>query len=285
MNEAIEVMLKKYNCKTAQDHERALYEIIQQITLLGLWRGKFFEHASFYGGTALRVLYGLDRFSEDLAFSLMKKNMDFSLKKYFNFIEEELNAFGFEVELEKVEKPQTAKIDSAFIKANTMVQFIRIGIPHETQKNKKIQIKFEIDRDPPLGFDVESKLVLEPTPFYVQTYVKEDLFAGKMHALLYRSWGKRIKGRDWYDFEWYIKKNIPIHLAHFQKRAEQSGHLDLKGKVLTPDQLKNFLREKIQNLDVNLAKQDVVNFIVDDQHLNIWSKDFFIQLLDHLKII
>src|ERR1700688_1605058 len=103
MNSAIKQMLGKYECRSLQEHDQALREILQEIALVGLWRGKFFEHAAFYGGTALRILYGLDRFSEDLDFSLLAPSPDFNLARYTASLEEELLAFGFNVRVEMVD--------------------------------------------------------------------------------------------------------------------------------------------------------------------------------------
>lgn len=283
MNEAVKVMLSRYQNKTTSDHERALHEIIQEIALLGLWRGKFFEHATCYGGTALRILYGLDRFSEDLDFSLLKKNKGFKLEKYFPFVRDELEAYGFQVEIESVEK-KTSAIDSAFIKTNTLVQLIKIQDDPAIPKNKKIQIKFEVDKEPPLGFSTESQLVLQPTPFYVQTMVKEDLFAGKMHALLFRNWKHRQKGRDWYDFVWYLSQGISLHLEHFKKRSIQSGHINEKTS-LDRKILFDMFEERIQRIDIDMIKRDVRPFVLDSRKIEIWSKQFFLDLMKKIKIV
>src|SRR5258708_11206041 len=100
MHYAIEQMLKKYNCCSQLDYLNSLKEIFQEIALLGLWRAKFYEKAAFYGGTALRILYGLDRFSEDLDFTLLKNTKNFDLSPYNQAIADELSSFGFKVSVE-----------------------------------------------------------------------------------------------------------------------------------------------------------------------------------------
>ena len=282
MNEAINAMLNRYQNITAQDRERALHEIMQEVALLGLWRGKFFEHATFYGGTALRILYGLDRFSEDLDFSLLKTNKRFRLEKYFSFVSDELGAYGFQVEIQKVEK-KSSSIDSAFIKANPMVHKMKIQADPAVQQNKKIQIKFEVDREPPLGFTNESRLVLQPTPFYVQTMVPGDLFAGKMHALLFRNWRQRQKGRDWYDFVWYVSRGVALHMEHFVKRAVQSGHLT-PSVSMDKRRLTAMFEGKLESLDIESIKRDVRPFLQDPRKLDLWSKSFFLDRLDKAKL-
>lgn len=204
MHNAIDVMLKKYHCLTETDYINALKEIFQEIALLGLWRSKFFEYAAFYGGTSLRILFGLDRFSEDIDFTLLHKNKNFDLEKYNQAIKTEINSFGFEVEVSKKIKTKQSNIQSAFIKANMIRQLLEIEISPEISKyihaRNSMIIKMEVDTDPPGFFSTESKKLLLPIPFSVLTLKREDLFAGKIHALLCRQWQIRIKGRDWYDF-------------------------------------------------------------------------------------
>ena len=286
MNNAVKIMIDKYNCKTLNDYNNALKEIIQEIALLGLWRAKFFEHASFYGGSALRILYNLDRFSEDLDFSLLKKNNNFNIIKYCKAIESELSSFGFSVSVENKVKKNKTNIESAFIKGGTLQNLIKINIPDNIIKqehNKKImKIKLEVDTNPPLNFETDVKFLLNPIPFSVKTYKLSSLFAGKLHAVLCRSWGNRVKGRDYYDFIWYLSKNIPVNLLHLESRMKQSGHLKTN-ENLNKELLIDMLKDKIQSIDFSMAKNDVRNFIKDPSVLNIWSQDFFISILDKLE--
>ncbi len=284
MNDAVQFMLKKYKISTEQDLKQALHEIIQEISLLGLWRSKFFEHAAFYGGTALRILYGLERFSEDLDFTLLKSTPSFSLKPYFRAVELELKSYGFDVEIsEKIKKHDTA-IESAFIKADTLLHMIKVGYKEKRQSSKILKIKLEIDRDPPLGFSTESKYVLQPVPFSIVTLRPEDLFAGKMHALLFRRWQKRVKGRDWYDLIWYVGRGTPMNLIHLEYRIRQS-HKKNSLWNLTKEEFYSLLRERIDTLDFDQAIADVQPFIRDFSSLEIWSKDFFHNLVDRIKFV
>ena len=287
MNPAILSMLGRYDCVTLQDHENALKEIMQEIALLGLWRSKFFEHAAFYGGTALRILYGLDRFSEDLDFSLLKPQKDFSLRPYLKAIGAELNGMGFSVSVaEKVKNVKTS-IESAFIKAGTKEHLLKITVPEGTsdriQKNKLMTVKFEVDTDPPGGFQTESKTLLQPIPFSVNTFKAPDLFAGKLHALLQRNWTGRVKGRDYYDFVWYVSRGIPVRLSHLEQRLRQSGGWTIKKQMRQSDLL-DLLQEKLAELDVNAAKKGVSPFLRDSSAINIWSREFFQSLLPRLKV-
>lgn len=286
ISEAILKRLESYKCSTHQEYEAALLEIIQEVALLGLWRSKFFEKAVFYGGTALRILYGLDRFSEDLDFSLLMKAPNFELKTYHHAVARELQSLGFDVSVEEKKKTNESAVQSAFIKANTREHFLRIGLSPEDQRrmhsNKVLKIKFEVDTDPPLKFDVNYLPLTFPGPFSVATMTLPDLFAGKMHALLFRDYRGWVKGRDWYDFLWFIGQNIPIRLMHLEERMRQTGHFQ-KDKQLTDHKLRTLLDERIRQVDFSSAQADVKRFIKDQWKISQWSKDYFLKSAMHLQ--
>lgn len=285
MNDAIQQMMERYACKTQDDSINALREILQQIALLGLWRGKFFEHAAFYGGTALRVLYGLDRYSEDLDFSLLQPSKAFSLDAYGQTLRREIASFGFEVSFEVRQKTADSAIESAFLKANTAEQLIVIqSTPTALHRNQTLKIKLEIDTDPPAGFETESRTVLLPTPFAVRVYRRPDLFAGKMHAILCRKWKSRVKGRDWYDLVWYVSHHPQLHLSHLEARMRASG--DWTGDAaLTRADLFNRLRATIAELDVAQAREETSRFIRDPSTLAIWSPEFFLEIAEKIETV
>ncbi|HML79519.1 MAG TPA: nucleotidyl transferase AbiEii/AbiGii toxin family protein [Geobacter sulfurreducens] len=278
MHEAVARMLAKYEPKSVDDSVRALREIIQEVALLGLWRSKFFEHAAFYGGTALRILYGLDRFSEDLDFSLLEPSPDFNLARYTASLEEELSAFGFNVRVEMVDKAVESAVQSAFLKANTRNELLVIEsggeLAGQVAAGQVLKVKIEVDTDPPTGFTTLTRYLLQPIPFAVRSYSLPDLFAGKMHALLFRRWKNRVKGRDWYDFVWYAANHPQLNLAHLEQRMRQTGHWsgDLP---LSPDAFRELLSDSIDRLDVDQARNDVAPFVKDQQALALWSHDFF----------
>jgi len=281
----IETMLTRYSIKNDNDYRQALREIMQEIALAGLYRGNFFKKAAFYGGTALRIFYKLDRFSEDLDFSLLKSDPDFSLTPYFNAIEKEFRALGINISVtSKVKKTKTkTAIESAFLKSTSSIHILELqGTDLQQWKiSKPLKIKFEVDTDPPQGFSTEEKLLLHPFSFYVKCYQTSDLFAGKLHALLYRSWKNRVKGRDWYDFEWYIRKGYPVNPHHFLERAHQSGEL-LDKKSLVLDELQGLLVERIKTINFKQAKDDVLPFIKNNQVLELWSQEYFKDLVMQL---
>lgn len=285
MNQVLQDRLAEYTFRTLDDYDRALKEIIQEICLLGLWRAKFFEQAAFYGGTALRLLYGLDRFSEDIDFSLLEVNKSFQLSRYFSAVENELLSFGFEVDITGKGKSTSSAIESAFIKANTRIHYLKVGIPprlvEKVPSNRLLKVKFEIDNDPPPGFKTETKYLLWPISFSVRAFSPSDLFAGKVHALLYRRWQHRVKGRDWYDLVWFVRKCIPLSLRHLSFRMHQSGDLP-EDVFLEKEEFRQCLIESIQQLDIEQARTDVTPFLDDRATLDVWSKDFFLDIAERI---
>ena len=271
--------LTQYEINSARDEMNARREIFQEITLAGLSRGKFFEKASFYGGTALRIFYGLDRFSEDLDFTLNSIDANFTLENYIPFINEEFQLLDLKVELDYYSKKSDGQIESAFLKSDTILA--NLSIVNRTGLLKALKIKIEVDTIPPLKFETESKLLFRPYSFYINVLKKEFLFAGKLHALLFRNWKSRVKGRDWYDFEWYIRNQIPVSISHFYERAFQNGIID--EIQLTPELVKEMIIKKIDAVNLDDAKSDIVRFISSPDKLNIWSKQYFKDLVSHLK--
>lgn len=281
----IQDWIAEYQPKTADDYKQALREIMQQLTLAGLSRSGFFSKAAFYGGTALRIFYGLDRFSEDLDFSLLQEDENFNLEYYLKFVEDEFLAQGMVVTIKTKHKSVVSAVKSAFLKSETFwgELILETSVPGlGIKQNIGLKIKIEVDTKPPLGFETEEKLLLKPYSFYVKCFVLEDLFAGKMHALLFRKWGKNVKGRDWYDLEWYIKKGINLNLQHFLSRARDSS--DWSKETISKSEFKKLLIARIENLNIEIAKKDVEQFIQNPKVLQIWSKQYFLDLIKMLKV-
>lgn len=280
----IKEWIAEYNSRNEEDTLSALREIMQEILLAGLSRTDFYEKAAFYGGTALRIFYKLDRFSEDLDFSLLKKDPDFSLEPYFTSIVAEFEALGITVSIKEKDKTTRTNVDSAFLKSETIwKELVLEDIVQQAgiKSNRSIRIKIEVDRKPPLGFETEEKLLVRPFSFYVKCFTQPSLFAGKMHALLFRKWQNRVKGRDWYDLEWYIKKGIPLDVSHFLLRAIDTG--DWKEDNITQEKIIELLKQKINTVSFDSIKEDVVRFIKDDKALQIWSPAYFNDLIEKLK--
>jgi len=286
MNPALTTLLDRYAPRTSAEWENALREIIQELALLGLWRSKFYEHASFYGGTALRIFHGLPRFSEDMDFSLLVPDGTFDLAPHLEAVRAELAGFGFTFAVDRKIKQVETAIDSAFIKDSTRVNLLEIGAPDGLSSllpvSKTLKIKLEIDTDPPAGAMHEVRTQLVPIPFQVKLFTLPCLFAGKIHAILYRNWKNRVKGRDFYDFVWYLGKGVPLHLAHLQRRMEQTGHWEAD-RNLDEESLKSLLHRRFEQVDFGQAKADVVPFLRDTDAVALWSRNFFVELLDRLK--
>jgi len=285
INQVIINWLRKYSCKSRKDFENALQEIIQELALEGLARAKFFEKAAFYGGTCMRILYQLDRFSEDLDFSLLAPNPDFELEPYLKSVERHIQSYGFNISIQKKEKTSSTAILSAFLKANTLENFIRIGLTDQERKlvhlEENIKIKLEIDIDPPSGFNTEMVEMHIPGLYYVRSYALPDLFAGKMSAVLARAWKGRTKGRDWYDLIWYVAKKTPLHLSHLEARLKQTSFLEGTFS-LTPEAFAKLYLERIEKLDISAAQSDVLPFIRHPEVLDVWSKPYFADLLSKI---
>ncbi len=277
--------IAEYQPKTDRDYKQALREIMQQITLAGLYRGGFFEKAAFYGGTALRIFYGLNRFSEDLDFSLLQSDENFHLENYMKAIEDEFTAQGMSVSIKTKVKSVQSNVESAFLKSETLWSELVLEtiLPQFGLKESiGLKIKIEVDTKPPLGFAKEEKLLLKPFSFYVKCFVIEDLFAGKMHALLFRKWGKNVKGRDWYDMEWYIRRGTSLNLEHFLLRAKDSG--DWQKETMTEEEFLKLLNDRIETVNLETAKNDAKRFISDPKTLDIWTKNYFKDLIKNLNI-
>lgn len=288
MHDAVARMLSKYDNRSLDDQVRALREIIQEVTLLGLWRARFFEHAAFYGGTALRILHGLDRFSEDLDFSLLVPASDFSLQRFSAAMEEEVRAFGFNLRVEAVDKAVDTAVQSAFLKANTRNELMVIETDERLARTippgQVLKIKIEVDTDPPPGFATTTRFLLQPIPFAVRCYTLPSLFAGKLHALLFRRWNNRVKGRDWYDLVWYAAHHPQLNLAHLEQRMRQTGHWG-GDACLTRVAFDELIQNAIDRLDLDQARQDIAPFVKDQQALAIWSREFFRDVASRIIIV
>ena len=246
-------------------------EVMQRIALAGLHRGGFFQHAAFYGGTCLRLFHHLPRFSEDMDFSLTEKTDDIHIENYFPAIIEEFRLAGHEVSIVKKEKKNFGRVESAFLKENTEAYDIQF------KTKKSVKVKIELDTDPPLGFETEQLAMQLPYSFMSRCITLPDLYAGKMHALIYRAWQHRVKGRDWYDFEWYVRWNIPFHFAHLQERIRE-----FSGEEISKETFMSHLREKLATTDIERVKEDVIGFVDNPHELDIWSNDYFLQLADKM---
>lgn len=269
MNDIFQNMLSAYDLSTGQAVRNATFEVNQQVILAGLYHGGFFDKAAFYGGTCLRIFHGLQRFSEDMDFSLLAPDDNFDFTLYFQPVIDEFAAIGRTVDIKKKDKKSFGKVESAFLKDTTEVYDISF------QTEKSIKIKIEVDINPPLNFSTEQKLLMEPCSFMTRCFTLPGLFAGKMHALVYRAWKNRVKGRDWYDFEWYVRHGIPLDFNHLAERILQFNH-----ETIDRESFMILLKDKLASTNIEQVKKDVLPFIKHPEELNIWSNDYFLQLAD-----
>ena len=284
MQTVLEQMLSNFKINTLEEKKNALKEVVQEVALCGLSRAGFFKNAAFYGGTALRIFYGLDRFSEDLDFSLIAPDAEFKLQRYFSGLESELASLGLRFSVEEKQKTTDSAIKSAFLKGNTKEHIFNIYGAQTVGINpdEVIKIKFEIDTNPPAFAQFENKYRLLPTPYQVKLYDMPSLFAGKIHAVICRSWKSRVKGRDLYDYVFYLSRQAKVNLPHLHARLMDSEAL-LKDEPFSLEVLLNMLNRRFESIDYEQAKQDVLPFITDKSKIDLWSKDFFIGITQNLQ--
>lgn len=281
----IEQMLSQHPSATLGDKKNSIKEVVQEVILCGLSRAGFFETAAFYGGTALRIFHGLDRFSEDLDFSLMAPDSAFRLDSYLPALEKELCAYGFHFKAEAKIKSHDSDVLSAFVKGNTkehiLLCYADENLARSVTGSELIKVKFEVDTTPPPYAGFERQFRLLPIPFDITLYDMPSLFAGKVHAVLCRAWKSRIKGRDLYDYVFYLAKGAPVNLRHLNARLVNFG-FDGAREDMTLDEIKQILYKRFESIDYSQAKSDVLPFIRNPASLDLWSKEFFQSITDSL---
>ncbi|MDH5389383.1 MAG: nucleotidyl transferase AbiEii/AbiGii toxin family protein [Gammaproteobacteria bacterium] len=278
MIDLIKKRLAEYKV-TLVEEENALKEIVQEVMLFALWRADFFEVAAFQGGTSLRILHGLSRFSEDMDFILLEPNVEFSWQPYLESLVETCQEFGIEPEaIDKARMDQRVK--KALIKDTSIANQLDLSFMDELN-GRKLKIKLEIDCNPPLGSGFEYSYLDFPVDFEVCHQDVQSNFALKIHALLCRTY---LKGRDWYDFNWYIAQGVEPNLLLLQNALVQYG--PWQGQALNVDQvwLVNSLSEKISSIEWKDAAADVERFLkpVEQKSLSLWSERFFVSKLERL---
>lgn len=286
MDRALEAMLRRYHTRNNNERENAIKEIMQEIALAGLSRAKFFENAAFYGGSCLRIFHGLNRFSEDLDFALLNRNMDFNLNNFLPMLKKEFQSYGIDVNVEFKVKNLDRAVQSAFLKGNTLMLLMSFSPESSDAKgiicDQKIKIKIEIDTENPPGGQTEFRYRMLPAPYEIQIFDEPTLFSGKIHAVLCRDYRHRVKGRDYYDYLFYVGKGTAINLVYLSNKLKDSGKIG-SDVELTSEMVKQMLRERFLSTDYELAKRDVMNFVPDQDSLSLWKSSLFLSTLDLLK--
>ncbi len=281
----IEDMLEKYECCNATDNRNAFKELIQEVALCGLSHSGFFHIGAFYGGTALRIFHGLQRFSEEMYFSLLSTDKDFDLEQYLSGMRQELAAVGLQVTVERKQKTKISPIQTAFIEGGTCIQVTHItdneADARGLAQDMVCKINVEVDTEPSPDASYEIKYALHPVPFAVRLYDKPSLFAEIIHAILCGGLNNRVKGSDLYDYVWHLANNTPLNLVHLQRRLEQSRCWNPK-ETLTLQIVKNMLNERFAAVDFKAGKKDVIDFIRTPAELALWGAAFFSAVTDKI---
>lgn len=273
--------LEGYHCQSEQEEENALKEILQEVALSSLARTDFFKHAAFQGGTCLRILYSLDRFSEDLDFILQKPNPGFRWESYFKNLDEEFQAYGVQITVASASEVEQS-VQKMFLKDDSLRKILVLKHQSRNRRPAMLRIKFELDINPPAGGRSEIKYADFPFSFAVTAQDPPTLFAGKSHALLCREY---TKGRDWYDFLWYVSRKIQPNYEFLTNACKQQG--PWKGRTLSVDRewFIATIDKKIKTINWTEAKNEVRRFLKprESQTIELWNEHFFMDRLQKLR--
>lgn len=278
MNRILEERFRGYNAETTEEEFDALREILQEVILSGLSDTDFFNLAVFQGGTCLRLIHGLRRFSEDLDFVMLDAQSRFDWSTYEKNIASRCNLYGFEPEFLNREN-QTGPVKKMLVRQGSISDLISFA--HAQDPRRKIRIRLEIDVNPPEGLFSETSFLDFPLPYRLQVPTINCLFAGKCHALLCRQY---TKGRDLYDFQWFVSKKVEPDLEYLENTLIQTGPWEGRDIQVTPSWLKLTLIERINSLDWNAAKDDILRFLPEGEieTVMLWGREFFLNRIDKL---
>jgi predicted nucleotidyltransferase component of viral defense system len=280
LKELWEDRIRQFQPENALEQELVLQEIMQQHILLSLSRSGFFKQALFHGGTCLRIFYRLPRFSEDLDFLLRRSDPSFAWSSHIAHIQRDCEADGIQFEAVDKSRAEVA-VKKAFLKTDSIGTLIVLNLPYARHAVKKLRIKLEIDANPPAGSAFETQFITFPGPAAITTQDLPSGFATKAHALLCRGYAK---GRDWYDFLWYIDRRVSPNFPLLQNALAQVGPWAGQPLQVAPAWFVERMRERILELDWNALREDVRRFLPlrDQEGLNQWSAGLFLYLVDQM---
>jgi predicted nucleotidyltransferase component of viral defense system len=269
MKDLIQNRLKTYVTQSADEEEIALKEITQEVVLLGLSQVGFFERAVFQGGTSLRILHRVTRFSEDLDFSLLEPDLEFDIQPVLEAVRERVSSYGYSLEVFGKER---GNVHQRFLKDDSIRK--QLDLQYKIHANKKISIKVEVDVNPPKGAVTQPAFLDFPQDFSIRVHDLPTLFAWKCHALLCRDYAK---GRDWYDFGWYISNKISPNYPYLNAALDQQGPWKGLGIQADGTWLKEALHTRIDAVVWDEAVRDMDRFLLSDQKapLKLWGPDLF----------
>ncbi len=253
-----------------QTNKNRIREYIQKYFLYILYKKKIYRNLVFTGGTALRFLHKIKRFSEDLDFSLSVKAENYNFIDLLDKTKKEFELAGYNLEVKYNEEKN---VNSAFFKFSQLL--FEYGV--SPLKEEKVSIKLEIDTNPPSGGKEEVDLYNAIFMFDILHYDLSSLFTGKVHALLFR---KYVKGRDWYDLVWYLTnfKKLEPNFEMLNNAARQTLGEDFD-KELKIENWKSILSKKVETIDVAKIKNDVYRFLESHSDVELLTKDNLIKLL------
>ncbi len=258
--------------KSAIDKLNRLREELHHLILQEADRKGAFNQICFVGGTALRILHGLDRFSEDLDFSLSLQNKNlFQLETLSKAVVKSLEGYGFDCHIERLKTERNVQ-SCLFAFRNLLHQL------HKSfQPTQKLAIRFEADMRPPAGAHEQVSPVTGIRLYKVRHFDLPSLFAGKLHAVLYRVY---TKGRDLYDFLWYTGKGVSVNGTFLENAIEQTQ----KEKIqLNDKKLQELLHKKFEEIDFAKAQRDVAPFLADPESLSLFDRDLFLNAANGVK--
>jgi predicted nucleotidyltransferase component of viral defense system len=280
IKQVLEEKIKEYSIASVIDQENVLQELVQQYVLASLSRAGFFSHgqAVFHGGTCLRIVYGMSRFSEDLDFFLKRPDPDFRWQKYLDVITRDGAGEGFHFDVLDKPKRETP-VKKTFLRTDSIGRVLLLELPFDRDTRKLINVKLEIDTNPPMGSGYETRYVTFPVTASMTTQTLESGFGMKLSALLARGYAK---GRDWYDFIWYTNKKIVPDLDLLRNALDQHGPWAGHSLDVDPDWVLESMKRRITELDWDAARQDVQRFLPlrEQESLKLWKQDFFLHYLD-----
>lgn len=260
-------------------------EVLQKIILNGLSRGQFFKKAAFHGGTALRILHGLGRYSEDLDFTLFERDPDFKLNRYMTYIESEIQSYGLTVST-KVREGTVGNIRTGDVRCNQREIVMNIGFPEglvrRLHRDAVVKVKIDVNTEPPEGARYEKFAMNDPLNYYLCALDLPSMFAGKIGAVIARQWGNRIKGRDLYDYLWYLDNGIGINMEYMKSNLVRQEIIGIDDEF-NLDVLRRILCDRFDKIDYGSAMADVWEFVVDEVPPENWNADLFKATLDRLK--
>lgn len=280
MIDEIKQRLERYDLSTGTFKDQAIREIVQEIAIHGLSQSNFFDKALFNGGTSLRILYNIPRFSEDLDFMLRQTDPDFPWERYITILQEVFTSYGILCEIQ-LKGNMSDRVRKAMLKDNSVTKELNLSFKNR-DPGQKIKIKLEIDLYPPENFTVAETNLDFPSRHLVRHLDLPSNFAQKIHAMLCRRY---TKGRDWYDFVWYVNQGVKPNVPHLQSALIQNGPWQgQKDLVIDREWIRHSIYRTIEEIDWNTASNDISNFVHPDEKLTLdnWGKNFFFLNLQSL---